>query len=66
LWARATITDVTGRVVAVLYDGRASSGPHTVIWDGTDSGGRAVASGVYVVSLETRRERSSKKIVLLR
>jgi len=63
---KVMVVDVTGRIVAVLYDGPASSGPHAVTWDGTDSRGEKVASGVYVVHLETSGERSSKKVILLR
>ncbi len=65
-WARMMITDVAGRIVTILHEAPTPSGPHTVLWDGTDSKGKNVASGVYMVSLETRSERSSKKIILLR
>ncbi|UCF77926.1 MAG: M6 family metalloprotease domain-containing protein [Candidatus Eiseniibacteriota bacterium] len=65
---RATVRvfDVAGRAVAVLHDSSVPSGPHLLTWDGTDSEGRLVASGVYIVSLETPEARYSRKVILLR
>jgi immune inhibitor A len=67
-WQRITVMviDVSGRVVAVPFDDRAPSGPRTVTWDGTDTQGRAVPSGVYLVTVQTSDERFSKKILLLK
>ncbi|HPU86411.1 MAG TPA: FlgD immunoglobulin-like domain containing protein, partial [Candidatus Latescibacteria bacterium] len=51
------VYDVNGRLVRTLVGPTASaaqtfpSGPHEVVWDGRDSNGREVASGVYLVRL---------------
>ena len=45
------IVDVTGRRVRTLVQRPLTPGPHTRVWDGTDDGGRAVASGIYLSHL---------------
>lgn len=47
------IVDASGRVVATLADGRLEPGAHTLAWDGRDSAGRPVPSGVYFGLLRT-------------
>jgi hypothetical protein len=47
---RLSVFDILGRPVKTLVDGvfPASGGPpYFALWDGTDEGGRKVASGVY-------------------
>jgi hypothetical protein len=43
------VLDCSGRVVRVLRDGPEEVGLGSVAWDGKDSGGSRVASGVYFV-----------------
>jgi hypothetical protein len=50
---KLSVIDVTGRTVRVLLDGDAPAGTRDVRWDGRDNDGRNVASGVYMVRLET-------------
>lgn len=59
------IHDVTGRLVRRMDAGRLDAGTHTMAWDGTDSGGRHAASGVYFLSLSAGRTTLSSKLVLL-
>ena len=50
---RLAIFDLRGRRVRELLDGRPlPAGPHTVVWDGRDDGGREVASGIYISRLD--------------
>lgn len=63
---KVAVFDPAGRFVALLYQDRALSGSHAITWNGVDSEGRTVASGVYIISLETSGTRFSRKIVLLR
>lgn len=63
---RLEIYDISGRRVALLSDGLQSKGWQTVHWDGTDTGSRSVASGVYFYRLRAGKEVISKKMVLLR
>jgi hypothetical protein len=46
---RAEVFDLLGRPVRLLVDEQQSVGYHSVTWDGTDEGGRAVKRGSYVV-----------------
>lgn len=60
------IFDVRGRCVATLHDGPFAGGERTLTWDGRDHAGRAQASGVYEVRLETESEIVQRRITLLR
>jgi len=63
--ARITVFDVTGREVAVVFDGRLARGDHALAWDGVSSSGEA-ASGVYFLRLESGSDREMQRIVLAR
>jgi hypothetical protein len=63
---RVTVYDVTGRLVKVLADGHMESGPQTRIWQGRDSGGRQVPSGVYYVRMIAGEKTDHRKIMLLK
>ncbi|UCG93003.1 MAG: T9SS type A sorting domain-containing protein, partial [candidate division WOR-3 bacterium] len=58
--------DVAGRSVCTLASGVCQPGHYTVIWDGKDDLGRAVASGVYFVRFEAGDYKKVEKAVLLR
>jgi len=64
--ARVAVYDVAGRLVRVLLDGRVDAGRHALGWDGTDTGGRAVSSGVYFVRLDAESGSSARKIQRIR
>ena len=61
--ATLSVFDAAGRRVARLVSGRVKAGRHSVRWDGTDGGGRPVASGVYLLRLEAGGAGISRKIV---
>jgi hypothetical protein len=60
------IFDTQGRRIRTLESGEWAAGSHQSIWDGTDAGGRIVASGVYYVSLITARSQEVSRMVLLK
>lgn len=61
---RVTVHDVAGRTLRVLRDTpRAEAGTHTVSWDGTDSAGRPVPSGMYVVKFEASGRTATRRIL---
>lgn len=62
---RLVIYNSRGAKVAVVVDGPKGEGPHEVIWDGTTSSGRRVASGVYFSELQVGPETTSRKMVLV-
>lgn len=49
---RLDIFDISGRLVARLFDGEMGTGRFTLEWNGTDSRGNRVNSGVYFYRLE--------------
>ena len=64
---RLAVHDVRGRRVRSLYDGPLAAGWRTVVWDGQDDGGRAVASGVYFLRAEGAGAGvATRKLVLVR
>ena len=60
------IYDVSGRVVATLVDREIEAGRHAVLWDGRDSDGHSVSSGVYFCSMRANDERRTRKMLLLK
>lgn len=46
------VFDIAGRAVRTLLDGELPGGRQTVVWDGRDDGGAAVANGVYFYRVE--------------
>jgi photosystem II stability/assembly factor-like uncharacterized protein len=60
------IYDVSGRLVRVLVDKALPAGWHTASWDGRNSTGTSVASGIYFYQLRAGKLIESKKMVLLR
>ncbi|MGD8395589.1 MAG: FlgD immunoglobulin-like domain containing protein [Candidatus Eiseniibacteriota bacterium] len=63
---RLEIFDIAGRQVRALVDGQLPAGAHRVTWDGTDQGGRRVASGVYVYRLETAGTTVARRMIVLK
>lgn len=60
------IYDVRGRLVRVLVKAKKSRGRHTALWNGRDSSGRPVSSGVYYCRIKINKFSASRKIVYLR
>jgi hypothetical protein len=60
------VYDVGGRRVATLADGRIEAGMHESVWQGRDSAGRSVPSGVYFCRLESSGVVDTRKMVLLK
>ena len=61
-----TIHDLHGRHIRTLGSGSGGPGEHTRSWDGRDSRGRLVASGVYYARLEQSGEVVTRRITVLR
>lgn len=66
--AKATISviDVSGRRIATLVDDSLEPGLHSVRWDGCDSTGRGVASGVYFVHMAAGGRVFSRRVLLVK
>ncbi|MBN2288681.1 MAG: T9SS type A sorting domain-containing protein, partial [Candidatus Glassbacteria bacterium] len=63
---RLEVYNLRGQLVRVLAQGVQGPGRHRVSWDGRDSGGAEVASGVYFYRLRAGALCSLKKMVVLR
>jgi len=61
-----TIYDITGREVKQLEGSEQSPGAYTVSWDGKNSFGQSVASGIYIYRLKAGEFQQSKKLIMLR
>jgi hypothetical protein len=59
------VFDVAGRLVRTLASGVHEPGRHTMVWNGLDTGGRRVASGVYFYRLDAPEFVATRKLVLL-
>lgn len=63
---RLAVHDLQGRLVRTLVSGRMPAGDHWIVWDGYDSSGRAVGSGIYFYRLESGLDKWVRKMTLLR
>ena len=61
-----SIFDVRGRLVNTLVDGTLEAGDHSLVWNGTDRGGRAAASGQYFYVLKTDDRRLTRSMTLIK
>jgi flagellar hook assembly protein FlgD len=61
------VYNILGQEVKTLHSGVLEAGRHVFLWDGTNSAGSAVASGVYISRLTSDNGvRLGKKMLLLR
>ena len=60
------VFNTLGEEVRLLCEGIFAAGDHATEWDGKDSGGREVASGIYFLVLENNSYRQVTKSVLLK
>ena len=58
------IHDLRGGLIKLLVQGSRTSGLQEVWWDGTDSSGRVVPSGTYLLRLETENGVQGRKLTL--
>lgn len=62
----AAVYDLAGQKVRTLYEGTKPAGTHSLVWDGQNDDGSSVASGVYLIVVDTRQLREKARVVLLR
>ncbi len=60
------IFNVKGDLVRILYEGRQSSGDHSVIWNGLNDKGDPVDSGIYFYHLQTENYKKTLKLLKLK
>ncbi len=64
--ATLEVFNILGRLVATPFDGIATAGENQVIWDGTNSVGESVASGIYFYRLTADNYTETRKMTLLK
>jgi hypothetical protein len=60
------VYNTVGQVVTILVDSWLPAGPHVVNWNGRNSSGSQVSSGVYLYRLEADGVTPAKKMMLLK
>ncbi len=60
------IYNLLGQEIKRLVDDYQLAGYHTALWDGTDSQGRSLTSGIYVCRIQTEEFFDSKKLIMLK
>jgi hypothetical protein len=60
------VHDVAGRMVRSILDGVITPGEHTVDFDGRDSAGNSLPSGIYFVRMETPEVMQIRQVTLLK
>ena len=63
---RLAIYDVSGRLVAEIDAGWMSAGPNEIAWDGIDTSGNGVASGIYLCRVEAGKHSAMQRVTVLR
>ena len=63
---RLEVFTLAGQRVSVLSTGTQHAGRHRLVWDGRDSEGRPLASGVYLYRLVSAEGVLTRKLILLR
>ena len=65
-YVRMEVYNATGQLVNVLVDGEQPQGYRRVRWNGDDSSGAPVASGVYLIRYEAGGNVQTRKMVVIR
>ncbi|MBN2411443.1 T9SS type A sorting domain-containing protein [candidate division KSB1 bacterium] len=63
---RIDIYNSLGQKVLTLIDSKKPAGTHKIIWNGRDSAGQSVPSGIYFYRLSTDSQQLVRKMLLLR
>ena len=64
--AKLDIYNVKGQLVKTLFDGVATFGRNSLVWDSTDNGGNTVTSGIYFYRLSTENHKETRKMMLMK
>jgi ligand-binding sensor domain-containing protein len=61
-----SIFNLKGQLVKTLFKGDLNIGDHVVTWDGTNTNGKHMASGIYLYCLRKGNEAQTKRMVLIK
>ena len=65
-YVKVTLYNILGQVVTELSDVYLEAGSHQLVWDGTDSEGKYVTSGVYFYRLQANEFDQTRKMLLMK
>ncbi len=65
-YAQLEIINILGYRIRTLFDGPVDAGVTEVLWDGTNSSGASVASGIYLYQINVNGQKQVKKMILVR
>ena len=63
---KLSVYNIMGQKVATLVDGQRSAGSYSIVWDGKNTKGEDLASGIYFYRMETDRVVQTRKLILMR
>jgi len=63
---KVQVYNTMGQVVRTLVNARMPAGTHRIVWDGMDNAGRAVASGMYLYTLEYGNFKQVQRMTLMK
>ena len=63
---KLSVYDVNGRHVVDLASRVFTAGDHSLVWQGKDAQGLSVASGTYLLKMETEKQLLTSKMMLVR
>ena len=64
--AKIGIYNLKGQLIKTLVDADLPSGEHSIVWDGTDSSGNQVGSGIYFYNLSMGNHKSINKMLMMK
>lgn len=60
------VFNVRGQKVCTLVNAEKAAGTHTITWNGRDSEGKSLSSGIYFYTMSSGNFTSTKKLILLK
>jgi M6 family metalloprotease-like protein len=60
------VYNIRGQIIRTLVNEYKSSGEHSVVWDGTDSNGSRVSSGLYFYRMRAGEYQAVRRMILLK
>lgn len=61
-----SVYNLKGQKLRVLHNSSLNSGQHKIVWDGKDSQGKPVNSGIYLIRMDSDNSCSVHKVMLLK
>lgn len=64
--ASLQVFNTKGQLVKAIHDGAIKAGTNSFVWDGTDSSGKTVASGIYFYRLRNSHGDFTRKMLMMK